>query len=93
MDADSRVFCGLSLTLVFEGYNEYLGGDQFDSNGNLKAQSETNAYKMTNTLNQAFVDAVRSTGGYNAQRVLIVSGYWTNIDKTTSSRFKMLRIW
>lgn len=76
-------------TLVFEGYNEYLGGDQFDSNGNLKAQSETNAYKMTNTLNQAFVDAVRNTGGYNAQRVLIVSGYWTNIDKTTSSRFKM----
>lgn len=44
---------------------------------------------MTNTLNQAFVDAVRGTGGYNAQRVLIVSGYWTNIDKTTSSRFKM----
>lgn len=85
----AEYFADYPYTLVFEGYNEYLGGDQFDSNGNLKAQSETNAYKMTNTLNQAFVDAVRSTGGYNAQRVLIVSGYWTNIDKTTSSRFKM----
>ena len=63
-----------------QGYNEYLGGNQFDSSGNLKEQSETNAYKMTNTLNQAFVAAVRGTGRYNAQRVLIVSGYWTNID-------------
>ena len=79
----AEYFADYPYTLVFEGYNEYLGGDQFDSSGNLKAQSETNAY------NQAFVDAVRGTGGYNAQRVLIVSGYWTNIDKTTSSRFVM----
>lgn len=85
----AEYFADYPYTLVFEGYNEYLGGDQFDSSGNLKAQSETNAYKMTNTLNQAFVDAVRGTGGYNAQRVLVVSGYWTNIDKTTSSRFEM----
>ena len=85
----AQYFADYPYTLVFEGYNEYLGGDQFDSSGNLKAQSETNAYKMTNTLNQAFVDAVRGTGGYNAQRVLVVSGYWTNIDKTTSSRFEM----
>ena len=85
----AEYFADYPYTLVFEGYNEYLGGNQFDSSGNLKEQSETNAYKMTNTLNQAFVDAVRGTGGYNAQRVLIVSGYWTNIDKTTSSRFQM----
>lgn len=85
----AEYFADYPYTLVFEGYNEYLGGDQFDSNGNLKAQSDTNAYKMTNTLNQAFVDAVRGTGGYNAQRVLVISGYWTNIDKTTSSRFEM----
>lgn len=76
-------------TLVFEGYNEYLGGNQFDENGELKELLKPMGYIMTNKLNQAFVDAVRSTGGSNSDRVLIVSGYWTNIDNTTSDSFKM----
>ena len=76
-------------TLVFEGYNEYLGGNRFDGSGNLAELSKADAYEMTNTLNQAFVDAVRATGGKNKERVLIVSGYWTNIDNTTSPEFVM----
>ena len=76
-------------TLVFEGFNEYLGGDRFDENGELKPQSKEDAYLSTNTLNQTFVSAVRATGGNNAQRTLVVSGYWTNIDNTTSKRFLM----
>ena len=76
-------------TVVFEGYNEYLGGNQFDENGNLAELNETDGYRMVNTLNQTFVDAVRATGGKNAERVLIVSGYWTNIDKTASPEFVM----
>lgn len=74
-------------TLVFEGFNEYLGGDQFDENGELKELPKDDAYLMTNTLNQTFVNAVRATGGNNAERTLIISGYWTNIDNTTSYRF------
>ncbi len=74
-------------TLVFEGYNEYLGGSQFDENGKLSEPERADAFKMVNTLNQTFVDAVRATGGNNAERVLIVSGYWTNIDLTTSEEF------
>lgn len=77
--------------LVFEGYNEYLGGNQFDENGNLCELDKMDGYIMTNALNQAFVDAVRATGGNNAERVLIVSGYWTNIDNTTSPNFIMPR--
>ncbi len=76
-------------TLVFEGYNEYLGGKQFNDKGELVDVSKSKGYKMTNTMNQCFVDAVRATGGNNAERVLIVSGYWTNIDNTTDSKFKM----
>lgn len=76
-------------TLVFEGFNEYLGGDQFSGSGVLTPLSKSDAYLLTNTLNQTFVDAVRKTGGSNAERVLIVSGYWTNIDNTTSSKFIM----
>ncbi|MBQ8623894.1 MAG: glycoside hydrolase family 5 protein [Oscillospiraceae bacterium] len=76
-------------TVVFEGFNEYLGGNQFNENGDLVEQGDPKAYLMTNVLNQAFVDAVRATGGNNAERVLVVSGYWTNIDKTSSPQFAM----
>ena len=85
----AEYFKDYPYTLVFEGFNEYLGGDQFDESGELKALSKSDAYTLTNTLNQAFVDAVRATGGKNAERVLIVSGYWTNIDNTTSPEFVM----
>lgn len=85
--ADS--FKDYPYNVVFEGYNEYLGGDQFSDSGSLKEVSKPLAYIMTNKLNQAFVNAVRGTGGNNGDRVLIVSGYWTNIDNTTSDSFKM----
>lgn len=85
----AEYFKDYPYTLVFEGYNEYLGGNQFNERGELVELSKKDAYKMTNTLNQAFVDAVRATGGKNAERVLIVSGYWTNIDNTTSAQFIM----
>lgn len=82
-------FKDYSNKLVFEGYNEYLGGAQFDENGELKDLDKADGYEMTNALNQTFVDAVRKTGGKNAERVLIASGYWTNIDLTTAADFVM----
>lgn len=97
----AEYFKDYSDYLVFEGFNEYLGGGPYkrDASGNVLTDewgnpqvtnlSSIEAYKWTNTLNQAFVDAVRATGGNNEERVLIVSGYWTNIDNTTSSDFKM----
>ncbi|MGN0641877.1 MAG: glycoside hydrolase family 5 protein [Huintestinicola sp.] len=85
----AEYFKDYPYTLVFEGYNEYLGGNQFTESGVLAELSKKDAYEMTNTLNQAFVDAVRATGGKNGERVLIVSGYWTNIDNTTSPEFVM----
>lgn len=85
----AEYFKDYPYTLVFEGYNEYLGGNQFDESGNLAEIPKKDGYEMTNALNQTFVDAVRATGGNNAERVLIVSGYWTNIDNTTSPQFVM----
>lgn len=75
--------------LIFEGFNEYLGGDQFNEAGILTSLPEDKAFELTNAMNQTFVDAVRATGGNNAKRVLVVSGYWTNIDLTTSDKFKV----
>lgn len=83
----AEYFKDYPMTVIFEGYNEYLGGNQFNSNGELKEVPKVLGYRMTNKLNQAFVDAVRATGGNNAERVLIASGYWTNIDLTTAENF------
>lgn len=70
--------------LIFEGFNESLGNTSED-----ESLTEDEIYTYVNELNQTFVDAVRETGGNNEERLLIVSGYWTNIDKTTDARFTM----
>ena len=77
-------FKGYSDYLIFEGYNEALGSCK-----NGTSISESDAYSYVNDMNQVFVNAVRSTGGNNDERILIASGYWTNIDNTTKSSFKM----
>lgn len=70
--------------LIFEGFNENLGtvreGDSY---------TDDEKFDYVNKMNQTFVDAVRATGGNNKTRLLIASGYWTNIDLTTDERFKM----
>ncbi len=85
----AEYFRDCPYTVVFEGYNEYLGCNRFDENGELAPLDDATAFDLTNKCNQAFVDAVRATGGNNAQRVLIASGFNTNIDRTTDERFVM----
>lgn len=70
--------------LVFEGFNENLGSQRESDN-----YSEQELFDYVNEMNQAFVDTVRATGGNNKDRLLIASGYWTNIDKTTTDNFIM----
>ena len=67
--------------LLFEGYNEML--DKYRSwcfasygiSSHYNATDATDAYNAINSYAQSFVDAVRATGGNNAQRNLIVSTY------------------
>lgn len=77
--------------LIFEGGNEELGARLNDvyvckDSGFLK---EDDCYQMTNTINQKFVDIVRSSGSNNAGRFLLIPGYNTDIYKTIDERFKM----
>ena len=65
--------------LVFESMNE-VGFDGISQNG---------AYDLLNEFNQEFVDLIRSSGGNNAERHLLIAGYWTDIRMTCDSRFKM----
>lgn len=77
-------FKNYSDYLVFEGFNEALGtvreGDSL---------SEDEIYAYVNEMNQTFVDTVRGSGGNNMNRILIASGYWTNIDNTTNEKYRM----
>ncbi len=63
--------------LIFEAFNEiHDGGWGWGSNRNDGGKQ----YKCLNEWNQAFVDAVRATGGNNATRYLGIPAYCTNPD-------------
>ncbi len=68
--------------VVFEGFNEALGSQREGD-----SYTEDELFDYVNDMNQVFVDAVRATGGNNKERLLIASGYWTNIDLTTNARY------
>ncbi len=78
----AKHFKNYSDYLIFEGFNENLGTVRESDN-----YTDDRKFDYVNKMNQAFVDAVRSTGGNNKTRMLIASGYWTNIDLTTDARF------
>ena len=78
----AKHFKNYSDYLIFEGFNENLGTVRESDN-----YTDDQKFDYVNKMNQAFVDAVRSTGGINKTRMLIASGYWTNIDLTTDARF------
>lgn len=89
--------------LIFEGANEELGSrlnDRIYSNGYSSTTDENDTsipgnlkqdeqYQMTHDINQKFVDIVRSTGGNNTYRHLLIAGFNTDIDKTCDDRFIM----
>ncbi len=62
-------FAGYGPKLIFQGYNEIL-----DASCNWD-NSDAASYAAANKLNQDFVDLVRSTGGNNLYRNLMVSVY------------------
>ncbi|MCM1177154.1 MAG: cellulase family glycosylhydrolase [Clostridium sp.] len=68
--------------LVFESFNEIHDGG-WGWGANLTDGGKQ--YRCLNEWNQAFVDAVRATGGNNTSRYLAVPGYCTNPDLTIAN--------
>ncbi|WP_347332821.1 cellulase family glycosylhydrolase [Marinimicrobium locisalis] len=68
-------FQGYDHRLLFAGTNEVM------VEGDYGTPTEE-YYTVQNSFNQTFVDAVRATGGGNADRYLVVQGFNTNIDHT-----------
>lgn len=91
--------------LIFEGSNEELGdsftanvyptgyrdsnmaGDDKTKNHGKLTKDEK--FALTNKVNQRFVDLIRSTGGNNAYRHLLVPSPSTNIGEACDERFIM----
>lgn len=59
-------------------WNQYAGDDGKDE-----------AFRIFNSINQKFVDTVRSTGGNNAERHLLIASYCTSIELACDPVFKM----
>ena len=72
------------IAIHFRDYDDHLlfaGTNEVHVEGNWGAPSKEN-YTVQNMYNQVFVNTVRSTGGRNYYRHLVVQGYLTNIGYT-----------
>lgn len=72
-------FKNYSDYLVFESMNE-VGFDNLNM---------SDAFNLLNKINQDFVNIIRSSGGNNDKRHLLIAGYYTDIARTCSSEYKM----
>jgi endoglucanase len=77
----SSFFAGKNEKLIFEALNEETN---FDNVGSVEK-----AYATLTRVNQLFIDTVRRTGGNNAKRLLIVTGYATDITKTSNALYSL----
>ena len=82
-DEISRFFAGKNEKLIFEDLNE----ESTFSN----ADPDKKAYATLTRVNQLFLDTVRRSGGNNANRLLIVAGYTTDISKTCNRDYTLPR--
>ena len=84
-------FADRSYKLIFESANEELGDrlNDKDVTGTKGKLTENECYETTNLINSEFVKLIRSQGGMNADRFLLIAGYNTDIAKTCDDRFKM----
>lgn len=84
-------FSDYSYKLIFESANEELGDrlNDKDITGTQGVLSTSECYEKANEINSEFVKLVRSTGGKNTDRFLLIAGYNTDIEKTCDDRFVM----
>ncbi len=75
--------------LMFESQNEELGWDSLWNRYGSSTAGKAESYAYANEINQKFVDIVRTSGGNNAERHLLISGYDTDITLTCDPLFEM----
>ena len=77
-------FADYDQHLLFEGYNEML-----DKNNQWSNPKESSSYEAVNKFAQSFVNTVRSTGGNNGTRNLIVTTYSASHNDAVLNNFTL----
>lgn len=80
----------MDYRLIFQGMNEpRVEGTSYEWAVNTQNPDSMAAVDVINVLNQTVVDTVRATGGYNAQRWIIVSPYAANSGAAMLNSFRL----
>ncbi len=84
-------FGDYSYKLIFESANEELGDRLNDKEitGSKGILTQNECYEKLHEINSEFVKLIRSTGGKNAERFLLIAGYNTDFSMTSDDRYKM----
>ncbi|HBF04802.1 MAG TPA: hypothetical protein DDW28_01365 [Prevotella sp.] len=89
----ARAFKNYDERLLFAALNEPgVGGGSPQAVGDMLAPDGKEFADRLLEYEQVFIDAVRSTGGKNAKRVLIVQGPKTEIDITEKDTYDIARL-
>lgn len=85
----TEAFKDYSDKLMFESLNEEGGWDSLWNRYSGSTDGKAESFSLLNEINQKFVDIVRSSGGNNPLRHLLIAGYNTDIDLTCDELFVM----
>lgn len=85
----SAAFTDYSDYLILESLNEEGAWDDIWNRWSGTDSQKQEAYSLLNEINQTFVDIVRSSGGNNAERHLLIAGYATDVTLTCDPYFQM----
>lgn len=85
----SERFAGYGDYLMFESLNEEGHFDDLWNRYSGSNDGKAEAFGILNSMNQEFVDLVRSSGGNNGKRHLLIAGYATDVELTCDEEFKM----
>ena len=75
--------------LMFESLNEEAGWDFIWNEWKGNDEGKDVVFNLCNSINQKFVDIVRSSGGNNPERHLLIAGYYTDINHTCDDMYKL----
>ncbi len=84
----SEAFKDYDDHLMLESLNEEGCWDDIWNRWGAPTGKDT-AFGLLNEINQKFVDIVRSSGGNNAERHLLIAGYATDVELTCDELYKM----
>ena len=73
----------------FKNINEYLIFESMDNPLYYSIFLNKTGYDILFNLTQAFVDTIRNSGGYNKERLLLISGMDANLEYTCSPYYKI----